>query len=98
MPLQIGDQGATTGMTKEIYDKLNELFQPKVPAENLADAQKGWKDLAFAIATGVVGHIANNAEVSGLIVGGTVTLPVANNSASGPLTLRQTGPTTGLIR
>jgi hypothetical protein len=98
MALQIGDQGATTGMTKEIYDKLNELFKPKVPPENLADAQKGWKDLAFAIATGVVQHITNNAQISGLTVGGTVALPVVNNSASGTLTLPQSGSTTGLIK
>lgn len=98
MPLQIGNQAATAGMTKDIYDKLNELFQPKVPAENLADAQNGWRDLAFAIASGVAEHIVNNAEVSGLTVLGTATLPVSNDSASGSLTLKQNDSTTGLIK
>src|SRR5215467_2703097 len=98
MSLQIGDQGATTGMTKDIYEKLNELLQPKVPATDLDAAQKGWKDLAFAIATGVVEHIVKNAEIAGLTVSGTVTLPVTNNNASGSLTLTQSGSTKDLIK
>jgi hypothetical protein len=98
MALQIGDQGATTGMTKEIYDKLNEVLMPKVPSDQLADAQKGWKELAFAIATGVVTHIVEQAEVAGLAVSGNATLTVQGNQATGSVNLNQTGVTTGLIR
>jgi hypothetical protein len=97
MALDIGDQGASTGMAKEIYDKLNELLKPKVPPANLADAQKGWQDLAFAIATGVVTHIVKNAEVTNVSVSGNVTLPVAANSAAGSVTLAQ-GATPGKVK
>ena len=98
MALQIGDTSASGGMTKSIYDKLNELLSPKVPAADLPKAQDGWKQLAFAIATGVIGHILSNAEVAGLAVGGQVNLPVANNAAAGNVSLAQTGATTGLLR
>lgn len=98
MALQIGDSSASDGMTKGIYDKLNELLSPTVSPADLSKAQNGWKQLAFAIATGVVGHIQSSGEVAGLQVGGQVSLPVANNSATGNLALTQSGPTTGLIR
>lgn len=98
MALQIGDAGAAGGMTKEIYDKLNELLMPSVPQENLTDAQNGWKKLAFAIATGVVTHVLSNMEVAGVSVSGQVSLPLANNAAAGAVTLAQSGPTTGHIR
>lgn len=98
MAMAIGDSSASDGMTKSIYEKLNELLSPQVPAADLAKAQDGWKQLAFAIATGVIGHIQSNAEVAGLTAGGAVSLPVANNTASGTLSLSQTGATTGLIR
>jgi hypothetical protein len=96
MALEIGDQGANGGMTKDIYDKLNEVLKPKVPPANLADAQKGWKDLAFAIASGVVTHIVNNASVTGVSVAGSVTLPVAGGKAAGPVSLAQ-GATPGKV-
>src|SRR4051812_244984 len=96
MTLNIGDQDATAGMTKDIYDKLNDLFKPNVPVENLADAQKGWRSLAFAIATGVVTHIVKNAEVTSISVAGAATLTVAGNSAAGPVTLSQ-GPAPGKV-
>ena len=89
MALSIGDQQASGGMTKDIYDKLNEVLKPGVPPENLADAQKGWKNLAFAIATGVVNHIVNNAAVTGISVSGSVTLPVTASNATGSVTLTQ---------
>ena len=98
MALQIGDSSASDGMTKGIYDKLNEVLSPSVPPADLGKAQDGWKKLAFAIATGVVGHILSNAEISGLGVGGPVNLPVANNAAAGNVSLTQTATTTGLIR
>ncbi len=98
MALQIGDEGATNGMAKDIYEQLNELLKAPVPPEDLAKAQKVWKQLAFGIATGVVTHLLANLEVTGLAVAGQVSLPVAANAAAGNVTLNQTGATTGLIR
>lgn len=96
MPLTIGDSGANAGMAKGIYDQLNEVLRPNVPAASLADAQKGWKSLAFAIATGVVTHIVNHAEVTGVSVEGTLKLPVSGANATGPVTLSQ-GATPGKV-
>lgn len=98
MALEIGDEGATSGMAKAIYDKLNELLKTPVPPEDLANAQKVWKQLAFGIATGVVTHLLSNLEVAGLGVAGQVTLPIAGPNASGNVSLGQTATTTGLIR
>jgi hypothetical protein len=98
MALDIGDSGAGGGMTKAIYDQLNAVLMPKVPEADLPDAQKGWKELAFAIATGVVQHILANLEITGLQVSGTANLTVQNNSASGTVTLQQTGNTGHLVR
>jgi|ERR1019366_3042867 hypothetical protein len=97
MALSIGDSSASDGMTKAIYDKINEVLSPTVPASDLAKAQDGWKKLAFAIATGVVGHIQSNGEIQGLAVSGTASLNVSNNVASGNVSLTQSGATTGLI-
>jgi hypothetical protein len=96
--LEIGDEGATSGMAKDIYEKLNELLKAPVPADDLANAQKVWKQLAFGIATGVVTHLLAHLEVAGVAVAGQVSLPVAGNTASGSVTLNQSGATTGLIR
>jgi hypothetical protein len=98
MALDVGDSGATAGMTKDIYEKLNELLMPSVPPEGLGDAQKVWKQLAFAIATGVVGHVLANLEVRNVTVAGNVTLPVSGANAAGSVTLAQNATTTGLIR
>jgi RNA-binding protein YhbY len=98
LALVIGDEGATNGMAKDIYDKLNELLKAPVPPADLEKAQKVWKQIAFGVATGVVTHLLDNLEVSGVAVSGQANLPVANNSAAGTVTLTQTSATTGLIR
>ena len=98
MALEIGDEGATSGMAKAIYDKLNELLKTPVPPEDLANAQKVWKQLAFGIATGVVTHLLDNLEITGLAVTGQVSLPIGGNNASGAVTLNQTAATSRLIR
>lgn len=98
MALDIGNENATSGMTKDIYEKLNEMLKSPVPAEDLEDAQKVWKQIAFSVATGVVTHLLANLEVTAIAVSGQVTLPVAGNNASGTVTLNQTSATTGKIR
>lgn len=97
MALQVGDETATMGMTKAIYEKLNELLSPKIPPASLPDAQTGWKQLAFAIATGVIGHILTNMEIKDIQVSGAVSLPVAASTAAGPVTLHQSDPVTGHV-
>lgn len=90
MALQAGDQTATAGMTKAIFDKLDETLGPGIESLSPADKEKvreGWRKLAFAIAGGVVAHIAANMEIFGIQVG--------VQTATGAT---QTGPTTGHVR
>ena len=98
MAMEIGDTGALGGMTKDIYDKLNELLMPKVPPEALQAAQLGWKEIAFAVATGVVNHLVDHLEITGLKVSGNASLAVSGANATGTITLEQTAPTQGLVR
>jgi hypothetical protein len=98
MAIDIGDSGALGGMTKDIYEKLNELLSPKVPPDALPAAQSGWKEIAFAVATGVVTHLLAHLEVTGLTVSGSANLTVAGTSATGTVTLNQSGSTGGLVR
>ena len=90
MALQVGDQTASAGMTKAIYDQLDALLGPGIAS--LSEAEKapirdGWRKLAFAIAGGVVNHITANMEIFGIQVG--------VQTAQGAT---QTGPTTGHVR
>ena len=96
MALVVGSVNADTGMSKAIYDQVDALLSPplqdavdnasgdaKVKAQEALDAARdGWKKLAFAVATGVVGHILSNMEIVGVQTRGNV-----NASVSG-----QTGP------
>jgi hypothetical protein len=85
MALQAGNQGATAGMAKAIFDQLDALLSPALSALSLADlelARAGWRKLAAAVAGGVVSHIVANMEVYGIQVGGQ----------------NQTGPTTGHVK
>ena len=69
MALEIGDEQASTGMSKAIYDQLEASMGPGL-AGLAPDAQEpvkdGWRKLAFAIATGVVSHLLDNLELSGV--------------------------------
>jgi len=90
MALIIGSEEADSGMTKEIYDVMNTLFSPNFQTviddaksedktkaqEALIAAQKGWKQLAYAISKGVIEHIQKNMEVNDINVSGNVTTAV----------------------
>lgn len=89
MALQAGDQTATTGMTKAIFDQLDTALGPGIASLPPADRETvrdGWRRLASAIAGGVVGHIVANMEIFGIQVG------VPSESGA-----TQTGPTTGHV-
>lgn len=82
MALEIGDENATSGMTKAIYDKMDELLNQSFENDpaSLEEAQKGWKNLSFAIATGVINHILDNMEIKGVTVIGDVASTVAGDT------------------
>lgn len=90
MALDAGNQAATAGMTKAIFDALDAALGPGIASLAPADKEKvreGWRKLAFAIAGGVVSHIVANMEIFGIQVG--------VQTATGAT---QTGPTTGHVR
>lgn len=101
MALEIGDATAASGMTKAIYDQLNTLLSPPLQGlkpEDLQKVQDGWKQLAFAIAGGVVSHIKANMEIFGIQSSGTASVTVGGNPGSGTVTASQTGATTGHVK
>jgi hypothetical protein len=105
MVMQIDDDQAGSGMTKDIYDQIDQIMKPGIPPASLEDARKGWRKLAFAVASGVITHIKSHMEISGIQGQGnvttTVTGTVAGNSVtgtgSGPVATLQTGPVTGHV-
>jgi hypothetical protein len=64
MALSVGDAGATSGMTKAIYDQLNATLSPDVPGPALPDAQAAWKKLSFALATSIIEYLRRDAAES----------------------------------
>ena len=98
MAMNAGDASAGSGMALAIFNRMDQLLGPKIPPDALEQARQGWRELAFAIASGVVDHLRSSLEIQSLQVGGSVTLSVASNQATGNITLTQTGATTGLVR
>jgi hypothetical protein len=85
MALVIGDISASSGMTKEIYDQLETLLSPPLQGMSTQDLEKvktGWKQLAFAIATGVVNHIKSNMEIFGIQTAGGVNVKVSGDTGT----------------
>jgi hypothetical protein len=90
MALEAGDKAATAGMSKTIFDQLDEVLGPGIASLPPADKEAvrdGWRKLAFAVAGGVVGHVVNNMEIFGIEVG----VPTESGAT-------QTGTTTGHVR
>lgn len=65
MALIIGDENASQGMTKVIYEKIREVMEPidGVEGDQLEDIRESWRKLSYAIAHGVVNHIKTNMEI-----------------------------------
>lgn len=98
MALIIGSDNADSGMSKVIYDQVDALLSPplqeavddatedaKPKAQEALDAARdGWKKLAFAVATGVIGHIRSNMEVFGVQTRGDINASVAGSTGTAP--------------
>ncbi len=104
MALSIGDIKASSGMSQAIYNQLNTLLSPSIPAATLPQSQASWQQLAFAIATGVVQHILANMEINNIQAGGTISVAIsqvngaaATGTAGGNISLNQTGVTSGHV-
>lgn len=91
MGLIIGDENASQGMTKAIYDKIRQVMEPidGVSEEQMTDIRASWKKLSHAIAHGVVSHIKSNMEIKKIrtidkvsVQGATGTAPPSAHSHS----------------
>lgn len=97
MALQIGPEDASAGMARDIYEAMNQVMKPSVPPDSLEDAQKGWRKLAFAIASGVVNHIVQNMEISGIQGQGNVVVAISGTTGTGTVNTAQSGSKTGHV-
>lgn len=85
MALQIGTKTATSGMTKAIYDQMNDVLSPplsNLPAADLEKIRNSWKQLAFAISKGVIDHITANMEIKGVQTRGNISAAVSGSTAT----------------
>jgi|SRR5215468_3135082 len=106
MALDIGNQQASSGMAKAIFDEINNQLSGGMSPGDLANVQPSWKKLAFAIATGVINHIKSNMEIFGIqstgpvstTVTGTVSGTTVTGAGTGNVTTNQNSVTTGHVR
>ncbi|MFD1213393.1 hypothetical protein ACFQ36_15230 [Arthrobacter sp. GCM10027362] len=98
MALVVGTVDAESGLSKAIFEQMDILLAPPLQQavdnasgeaqakaqEALDAARNGWKQLAFAIATGVVTHLTANLEIVGIQATGDVAAAVAGKTEPAP--------------
>jgi hypothetical protein len=85
MSLSIGNQAATSGMTKAIYDELRSVLEPDLAGlseDDLNAMRESWKKMAYAVAKGVIEHIHANMEIRGVQTRGNVAAAVQGLTAA----------------
>jgi len=96
MALVIGTPAADTGLSRAIFTQLDLLLSPPLQAgvDSASDEAKpgaqaaldaargGWRNLAFAVAKGVVDHLVDNLEINDVSVQGSVSVPVAGSTGA----------------
>ncbi len=83
MAMDVGTVAAVSGLTMEIYNRIDGYLSPPLAAEPdaLADARAAWRQLSHAIADGVITHLTEHLEVIGVQTGGDVVVTSAGTSA-----------------
>lgn len=81
MALDAGNIQASSGMSKAIYDQLNQNLMTseeknKLKTDDLKNIQDGWRKLAYSIAQGLIGYIETDLEIAGIRTSGNVSVPV----------------------
>jgi hypothetical protein len=68
MPLKAGDETASDGLAKAIFDNLKAVLGPSLESSgaDMDEVSAGWKKLSYAIAAGVVNHLVANMEIYGI--------------------------------
>jgi hypothetical protein len=85
MALTVGNQNATTGMTRDIYEQMRTILEPDLAGlgeEEIEPIREGWRKLAFAVATGVITHLRTNMEINGIQTRGNVAAAVNGNTGA----------------
>jgi hypothetical protein len=96
MTMTIGTAAADQGMAKDIFIQVDQLLAPPlqkaiddadgdakaVAQEALDTARTNWRQLAFAIANGVITHLTAHMEITGIQTTGSVAATV--NGLTGP--------------
>lgn len=85
MAMTIGDQTAASGMTKDVYDEIRNILEPglsDLSEDDLEPIREGWRNLAFAVSTGVINHIVNNMEIHDVQTRGSVSATVNGNTGA----------------
>jgi hypothetical protein len=125
MAMSIGSADAEDGMAKAIFAPMDQLLSPPlqtavdnatgaakaVAQQALNNARTNWKQLAFAIATGVINHITQNMEIVDIQTTGDVaavftgitgpappgphTHPITLTAAESSVTFTQSGSSLG---
>jgi hypothetical protein len=83
MALQAGDQNATSGMAKAIYDHLVAVLEADLSGledEKKAPIREGWKKTAFAVASGVIEYLVANIEIVGVTCRGNISASVTGST------------------
>jgi len=83
MGLKIGDLTASSGMSKAIFDKLNDILSPPLEdtsAEDMEKIRDSWQKLAYSIAKGVIEHIKANMEIYGIQTQGDINTTVTGDT------------------
>jgi hypothetical protein len=106
MALDPGTPGATSGLSKAVFDALDAALAPKIAAATppegrpaaLASAREGWRTVADAVGGAVVAHLKANLEIRGVVTSGTVNAPVtAGVARQNALQSTQTNSGQGLV-
>lgn len=87
MALQIGDQNATSGMTKAIYDQMRAVLEDGLSGleeDKKESIRASWKKTAYAIATGVIEHLKSNMEIHEIRCAGDVNTTVSGSTGPAP--------------
>ena len=66
MALNPGNRGATLGMARDIFNRMDELLGEDLPDDldqgQTEEIRAGWRKLSFAIAQGVIFHLTQSEE------------------------------------
>jgi hypothetical protein len=84
MALSIGTVAATSGMAGAIYDQIQANLEPglgDMSEEDKEPIRDSWRKLAHGIATGVVQHLLDNLELTGVQTRGNVSVTVSGSTA-----------------